>query len=274
MRTAQPARNRWIAATQAAPLELLMTEFATVLGASALRRSPRGRNRPTMNSDLRIGDFRSPERYASALTIYDFSMNLLSDLRFGKRTRIRNSILSAAALVAGAGALLATRRLITMGPIGNRLVPQPSKGVDLNRYLGRWYELARYDNRFERGCDGVTADYEPRLDGLVAVTNTCRDRRSGRIRRLSKGRAKPVPNSENSKLRVSFFGPFFSGDYWVLDHDDNYTWSIVGEPSGRFLWVLGRDPLISSEGYENLLRRVGALGYDTGLLRKTEQYPI
>ena len=227
-----------------------------------------------MDSDLGIDDFRSSEPYASALTIYACRMSVVNGRSFGKRNRIRNSILSAAALVAGAGALLATRHLVTMGPVGNRLVPQPLKGVDLNRYSGRWYELARYDNRFERGCDGVTADYEPRLDGLVAVTNTCRDRRSGRVRRLSKGRAKPVPDSQNSKLKVSFFGPFFSGDYWVLDHDDNYTWSIVGEPSGRFLWILGRDPLISNEGYEILLRRVEALGYATGLLRRTEQYPI
>lgn len=156
-----------------------------------------------------------------------------------------------------------------MAPVGNRLVPQPLKGVDLNRSLGRWYELARYDNPFERGCDGVTADYEPRLDGLVTVTNTSRDRRSGRIRRRSRG-AQNLYRVQNSKLKVSFFGPFSPGDYWVLDHDDNYTWSLVREPSGRFLWILGRDPVIATESYENLLRRVGALGYDTGLPRRTE----
>ncbi len=88
-------------------------------------------------------------------------------------------------------------------------MPQPAKAVDLDRYVGRWYEFARYENRFERGCDGVTADYAKREDGLVGVRNTCReDGPSGRAR-SSDGRAKIVANSGDAKLKVSFFGPFF-----------------------------------------------------------------
>ena len=125
------------------------------------------------------------------------------------------------------------------GPGGNSNVPQPSKPVALERYVGRWYEVARYENGFERGCEKVTADYHKRRDGLIAVINTCH--RGAEVRAVD-GRGKVVPNSGNAKLRVSFFGPFFFGNYWILDHANDYSWSIVGEPSGRYLWVLTRSP--------------------------------
>lgn len=153
-------------------------------------------------------------------------------------------------------------------------VPEPAKPVDLNRYLGRWYELGRFENRFERGCEGVTADYEARPDGLIDVINTCHSRSPEEPRRVSRGRAKIVPRSGNAKLKVSFFGPFFFGKYWVLDHADDYGWSIVGEPSGRFLWILSRDPVPPETDYQDLLRRTRALGYDSNRVRRTLQSPV
>ncbi len=157
-------------------------------------------------------------------------------------------------------------------PIGNPRVPEPARNVDLERYLGRWYKLARYDARFERGCEGVTAEYARRPDGLVSVLNTCRLGAPDGPTRSATGRARLVPGSGNAKLRVSFFGPFF-GNYWVLDRADDYTWSIVGEPSGKYLWILHRDPVPSPAAVADLVARVRSLGYDTSLLRMTRQPP-
>ena len=155
-------------------------------------------------------------------------------------------------------------------PSGNKTVPEPVKAVDLSRYMGRWYELARYENRFETGCEGVTADYALDLDGKVEVVNTCRQGGVDGKKKSSAGRAAVVPDSRGAKLKVTFFWPF-SGDYWVLDHGDDYDWSIVGEPSGEYLWILSRDPTPGKAVLDRHLRRAKELGYDQGLLRLTEQ---
>jgi apolipoprotein D and lipocalin family protein len=165
--------------------------------------------------------------------------------------------------------LLASCAAISGGVSGNRQVPEPAKPVDLDRYLGKWYEFARYENRFERGCEAVTAEYGKRPDGLISVLNACQQDRLGGEQRSSKGRAKVTPESNNAKLRVSFFGPFW-GDYWVLDHADDYSWSIVGEPSGKYLWILTREPKPAGQLAQMLLARARSLGYDTSMLRLTQ----
>lgn len=79
-----------------------------------------------------------------------------------------------------------------------------------------------------------------------------------------------VDAQTNAKLKVSFFGPFY-GDYWVLDHADDYSWSIVGEPSGRYLWILNRQPNPGSSAVQRLIDRAAELGYDTSMLLRTKQ---
>jgi len=153
-------------------------------------------------------------------------------------------------------------------PIGNLAVPQPAKSVDLQRYLGRWYEIARYEQSFQKDCDGVTADYALRSDGKIDVLNRCRTPDS-RIKD-AKGVAKLADATSSAKLKVSFFGPFY-GDYWVLDHADDYSWSIVGEPSGRYLWLLAREATPAPQQIDALIARAAALGYDTAMLRRTRQ---
>ncbi len=154
------------------------------------------------------------------------------------------------------------------GPVGNTSVPQPAKAVDLNRYLGRWYEMARYEAPFQKGCEAVTADYALRADGQITVLNSCRQGSPDGKAKSASGRAKIVPGSDNAKLRVSFFGPFY-GDYWILDHDDSYRWSIVGEPSGRYLWMLTREAEPSADTRALIEARVKSLGYDWTLVRPT-----
>jgi apolipoprotein D and lipocalin family protein len=155
------------------------------------------------------------------------------------------------------------------GPSGNRHPPQPAKAVDLERYAGLWYEAARYDMRFEKGCDGVTAEYSKRPDGLIKVLNTCRQGGPTGPVKVSEGKAKIADTVTTAKLKVSFFGPFFVGDYWVLDHADDYSWSIVGEGSGRYLWLLTRKPPTPAE-LKALTDRAKAMGYDTKMLRVTQ----
>jgi apolipoprotein D and lipocalin family protein len=168
-------------------------------------------------------------------------------------------------LVSAAAVALAACSSLSRGPVGNRAVPQPAKSVDLSRYLGRWYEIGRYEHGFERGCEAVTADYRRRDDGDIEVVDACRKGAPDGPPKSAKGRAKVVPGSGNAKLRVSFFGPFY-GDYWVLDHADDYSWSIVGEPSGRYLWLLSRTAPLAPAEREALERRARELGYDTSLL--------
>lgn len=176
--------------------------------------------------------------------------------------RSKTPILVAAAIAAGGVAALTTRAL-TRHPCGNPAVPEPAKAVDLERYLGLWYELARYDQRFERGCGAVTAEYTLRDDGAINVVNRCR-KPDGKPKE-ARGVATVVDSVSKAKLKVRFFGPFH-GDYWILDHADDYGWSIVGEPTGRYLWLLTRDAHPDDDARDSLVCRAEALGYDTSLL--------
>jgi apolipoprotein D and lipocalin family protein len=173
-----------------------------------------------------------------------------------------------AVLSLAAVGLAACAARLTAGPMGNRAVPQPAKSVDLQRYVGLWYELARYENRFERNCEAVTAEYRTLPHSKIEVVNSCHKGAIGGPLKVARGRARSVPGSRDAKLKVSFFGPFL-GDYWVLDHADDYSWSIVGEPSGRYLWILTREanprPLLR----DKLQLRARELGYDTSHLRWT-----
>ncbi len=186
-------------------------------------------------------------------------------------TRTTASSVATASLIAGIGIFALARA--TRPPVGNPRVPEPAKPVELDRYVGRWYEIARYDVSFERNGEGVTADYTARPDGLIDVLNTERLFAPDGRERSARATARPVPGSGNAKLKVAFFGKFFVGNYWVLDHADNYAWAIVGEPSGRYLWLLARAPVLADEERDALVARAASLGYDTGMLRFTRQPP-
>ena len=99
--------------------------------------------------------------------------------------------------------LAACSTLVSRHPVGNSSVPQPVKPVDLQKYLGRWYEIARYEQGFQKGCEGVTADYVLRTDGTINVLNRCR-KPGGKLSE-AQGRAKIVDRTTNAKLKISFF---------------------------------------------------------------------
>ena len=174
------------------------------------------------------------------------------------------------ALLVGAAVALTACATFQRGPVGNSSVPEPAQAIDLTRYAGLWYEIARYENSFERDCEGVTARYTVRDDGLVGILNSCRQGSLTGEVKTSEGKAKIVEDSGNAKLKVSFFGPFYVGDYWVLDRADDYSWSIVGEPSGRYLWLLTRTAQPSAEVRQTMMNRTRELGYDLSLVRETQ----
>ncbi len=173
-------------------------------------------------------------------------------------------------LTIAAAGLLNACAVLDKGPVGNTAVPQPAKAVELDRYLGRWYEYGRYEASFQKGCEAVTADYALAKDGGISVVNSCRKGRvdSQADTTKAKGKAKVVPGSNGAKLKVSFFGPFY-GDYWVLDRADDYRWAIVGEPSGRYFWMLTREAKPPAATAALLKARAEELGYDWSLVRIT-----
>lgn len=141
---------------------------------------------------------------------------------------------------------------------------------DLNRYLGKWYEVARYDHAFERGLVGTTAEYSLLDDGKIKVLN------SGYLNTLdgtyqqSVGKAKPNKNGKAGQLRVSFFGPFYS-DYYILDLAPDYSYSVVGSSSPKYLWILSRTPHLNSKVQSEILTNLQQRGYDTQKLIWVEQ---
>lgn len=139
--------------------------------------------------------------------------------------------------------------------------------LDLGRYAGKWYEIARLPNRFQRACAAnTTATYTLRPDGKIAVTNEC-SRTDGR-RTSAKGTARVAdPKGPNTKLKVTFFWPF-SGNYWVIDLDPEYRWAVVGEPGREYLWILSREPRLNEATYHEILERAKQQGYEVGRLIK------
>jgi apolipoprotein D and lipocalin family protein len=141
--------------------------------------------------------------------------------------------------------------------------------VDLTRYVGRWYEIARYPMRFEKDCaSDVTATYTPLAGGKIELLNECRQA-DGQVKR-SKGTARVVDNRTNAMLKVTFFWPF-SGNYWIIDLAPDYSYAVVGEPDRKYLWILSRSSQLTESVYGQIVTRVGELGYDPSRLTKTRQ---
>jgi apolipoprotein D and lipocalin family protein len=141
--------------------------------------------------------------------------------------------------------------------------------IDLNRYAGRWYEIARYPNKFEMKCArDVTAEYVTKENGDIRVVNTCTAQNGKLVR--SVGTAKVADASSNAKLKVAFFWPFY-GKYWVLDLGENYEYAVVGEPGRDYLWILSRTPAMPDGVYEKIVNRLPARGYDPEKLVRTHQ---
>ena len=142
--------------------------------------------------------------------------------------------------------------------------------VDINRYIGEWYEVARYEHKFQKGCVGSKATYSLRNDGKITVLNQCYEKNNPGKMRSAKGKAWVVDKQSNAKLKVSFFWPF-SGDYWVIDLGENYEYAVIGHPGRKYLWILSRTPKMDEHVYNEILARLEEQDYDTTKLFKSLQ---
>ena len=173
--------------------------------------------------------------------------------------------------LAGINAVLAVIVLAGGGGCGAMYPPlEVVDYVDITRYAGRWYEIARYPNSFEQGCVGVTADYTLQDNGRVEVVNTCIESSLDGPTRTIRGSARVVDDTTNAKLKVSFFGPF-EGDYWIIDLDEDYQYAVVGDPSRKFLWILSRTPQLDEAVYESIREWLPTVEYDPEQLILVEQ---
>lgn len=169
--------------------------------------------------------------------------------------------------------------LIASSALGQKAEPGELKTVeqvDLERYSGKWYEIAKYPNKFQKKCTGnVTADYTIKQNGRIEVRNECLKKNAKK--QVALGEAKVKDDITKAKLKVRFapsllsFLPFVWGDYWIIDLDTNYEWVAIGEPSRSYFWILSRQPTLDEQAYQAILGRAKTAGFDPAKVVKTPQ---
>jgi len=153
---------------------------------------------------------------------------------------------------------------------------QTVSSVDLKQYSGKWYEIARYPNKFQDQCVGNTAaTYTIKKENKIEVLNECVTEKG--VVDKAKGEARIVDKNTNAKLEVRFAPKFLSfisavwGDYWIIDLDENYKYAAIGDPKREYFWILSRDPKIDDATYQNILRRAETKGFNPAKVIKTPQ---
>lgn len=150
---------------------------------------------------------------------------------------------------------------------------QPVKtvpSVDVNKYAGKWYEIASFPQRFQKGCHCTTAEYTMTDKGYLIVENRCNRGSVHGKQSYIKGKAFVQKGSGNAKLKVQFFFPF-RGKYWIIDLADDYSYAVVSHPNKKYLWILSRTPKMDDAVYQKIIARLEEKGFDLTKLQKTEQ---
>lgn len=166
--------------------------------------------------------------------------------------------------------ILSVSLITSFGEAKSGKHPETVEYVDLGRYAGKWFEIARLPNRFQKNCTATQADYTLREDGNIQVVNTCRLKSLDGKLKTAKGKAKVADPKSNSKLRVTFFWPFY-GDYWILHLGPDYEYALVGTGNRKYLWILSRTRELNPEIYDSLVQKANEQGFDTSRLEKTLQ---
>jgi len=159
--------------------------------------------------------------------------------------------------------------LILTACVGSPERVEPVEGFELDRYLGKWYEIARLDHPFERGLSNITAEYSLQDDGGVRVVNRGFSKKAGKWDEAV-GKAYFVEREDLGYLKVSFFGPFY-GSYIVFELDNDYRYAFVSGPKTSYLWLLARTPTVPDRVLQHFIERASALGFDTDALIFVEQ---
>lgn len=153
---------------------------------------------------------------------------------------------------------------------------QTVSSVDLKRYSGKWFEIARYPNKFQKNCVGnTTATYTMKAENKIEVLNECLKKDGTKIN--AKGEARIVDKQTNAKLEVRFAPRFLAfisavwGDYWVIDLEENYQYAVIGDAKREYFWILSRTAEMSDATYQNILRRAEKQGYNPAKVIKTPQ---
>ncbi len=137
--------------------------------------------------------------------------------------------------------------------------------VELEKYLGKWYEIAHLPARFQEGCSDTTATYTLSKDGNISVLNECI--RNGKVKQ-AKGKAKVVDKNTGAKLKVTFFRPFY-GDYWIIKLGNDYDYAAVGTPNRKYLWILSRTPQMDDNLFFQTIEFVKSKGFNVENLIRT-----
>lgn len=143
--------------------------------------------------------------------------------------------------------------------------------VEVEKYMGTWYEISSFPQRFQRDCYCTMANYKfNKKKGYVEVLNSCRKYSTTGIIDTAKGKAFVTNDNSNAKLKVQFFWPF-KGKYWIIALADDYSYAMVGHPNRKYLWILNRMPQMEEVQYKKLVDIAAAKGFDTRLLQRTDQ---
>jgi apolipoprotein D and lipocalin family protein len=137
--------------------------------------------------------------------------------------------------------------------------------IDLPRYTGIWFEIARLPNRFEKGLKCITASYGIKGNGKIEVVNAGNLINNPKKVKQSTGKAWVPDNKFPGRLKVQFFWPF-SGDYYIIELDPDYRYALIGEPGRKYLWILSRTRELDEPVYQHLLDKATSLGFDTSLM--------
>lgn len=156
--------------------------------------------------------------------------------------------------------------------VGCTTIPEnlePVSGFEVERYLGKWYEIARLDHSFERHLTNVSATYSRGENGEILVLNKGYNTKSGQWKQIE-GRARFLEEENVGSLKVSFFGPFYGGYHIIALDRQNYSYSMVTGPSRSYLWILSRNATLDEAVFADLVFKASELGFDTAKLIRVE----